>query len=339
MTRPPRSSTGLASAPSRLDVVMWPDLSWSELRAEWRLAERWGVGRGWLWDHLVLGGRPVWHDAWTLLAAAAASTSTIGVGTMVTSPNFRHPVTASKQALALHAVSSGRFVLGVGAGGPGRDSDALGDAPWSPSERAARFREWVELADDVLSTPSVTRTGRWFDARDVAVGGRRPRAVPLALAATGPRGAALTVERADLWITQDAPGRSGTAEDAVRRQVRRLDEECERRGRTPRSLRRLAVLGQGSERPLDSAESLRDCVGRYRAAGIDTVAVLWPRGPGARARRDVLEQGAAEMADAAISPRGTAQQAPPVEGDDDRASRTTRVPRPSSASARRRERG
>ncbi|GAA4375914.1 LLM class flavin-dependent oxidoreductase [Nocardioides caricicola] len=278
-----------------LDVVMWPDRSWPRLRAEWQLAEQWGVDRGWLWDHLVLGGRPVWHDAWAVLAAAAASTTRIGLGTMVTSPNFRHPVTASKQALALHAVSDGRFVLGVGAGGPGRDSDALGDGPWSAAERAERFREWVELADELLSTPSVTRTGRWFSAHDVAVGGRRPRAVQLALAATGPRGATLVAAHADFWITQDLAGTSGTAEDAVRRQVMRLEEERERSRAPLRSLTKIVVLGQGSERPLDSVESWRDCWGRYQALGIDTIALLWPRGPSAQSQLDVVEQAAADV--------------------------------------------
>lgn len=277
-----------------LEVLMWPDGPWPDLREEWRLAERWGVDRGWLWDHLVLSGRPVWHDAWTALSAAAASTERIGLGTMVTSPNFRHPVVAAKQAIALSAVSGGRFALGVGAGGPGVDSDALGAGPWSPRERADRFAEWLTLADDLLSTPTVTSRGRWFTADAVELGGATPRSVPLAVAGTGRRGMALAAERADLWITQDLPGRSGSAEADVRRQLELLDEACERVHRDPAGLSRLVVLGYGEERPLDSVEAFRDCLGRYAALGIDTVAVLWPRGDAAAARLAVLEQACAE---------------------------------------------
>ncbi|MFG1997148.1 LLM class flavin-dependent oxidoreductase [Actinoplanes sp. NPDC048988] len=80
---------------------------------EWERAERLGIGRGWLWDHLVLGGRPVSHDAYAVLAAAAATTTTIGVGTMVTAPNFRHPVTTAKAALALDDVSGGATRVAV----------------------------------------------------------------------------------------------------------------------------------------------------------------------------------------------------------------------------------
>jgi alkanesulfonate monooxygenase SsuD/methylene tetrahydromethanopterin reductase-like flavin-dependent oxidoreductase (luciferase family) len=277
-----------------IDVLMWPDRPWPELREEWRLAEQWGIGRGWLWDHLVLSGRPVWHDAWTVLAAAAATTSTIGLGTMVTSPNFRHPVVAAKQAVALEAVSDGRFVLGVGAGGPGVDSDALGEGPWSGRERADRLAEWLTLADDLLGTTQVTSRGRWFTAVDVAIGGERPRRVPLAVAATGPRGVELAAGRADVWITQDLPGRSGSAEAEVRRQLALLDDACVRAERDPATLSRVVVLGYGEERPLDSVEALRDSLGRYAALGADTVALLWPRGDDAAAQRAVLEQACAE---------------------------------------------
>jgi alkanesulfonate monooxygenase SsuD/methylene tetrahydromethanopterin reductase-like flavin-dependent oxidoreductase (luciferase family) len=275
----------------RVDVVMWPDRPWVDLRAEWALAESWGVGRGWLWDHLVLDGRPTWHDAWTLLAAAAASTTSIGLGTMVTSPNFRHPVTASKQALALDAVADGRFVLGVGAGGPGVDADALGEGPWTPRERADRFEDWVGLADRLLGGPIVTERGRWFSAVDVGLGGTSPRRVPLALAATGPRGTALAAARADVWITQDvARGGGGPAAAEVERQVALLDAQCAQVGRDPVSLSRVVVLGYGEERPLASVGAAQDCLGRYGALGFDTVALLWPRGDDARRRLGVLEQ-------------------------------------------------
>ncbi|WP_432571675.1 LLM class flavin-dependent oxidoreductase [Kineococcus sp. SYSU DK005] len=209
---------------------------------------------------------------------------------MVTSPNIRHPVTAAKAALALDAVSGGRFTLGVGAGGPGVDSDAFGQGPWTPAERAGRFREFVELGDDLLRRERVTSTGRWFSARDVSLGGGPARRVPLAVAATGPRGLALAAERADLWITQDVARTGRSAWEDVRRQSAALDEACVRHGRDPGSLARLVVLGYGEERPLDSLEAFWDTVGRYSALGFGTAALLWPTGPRSRERLAVLER-------------------------------------------------
>ncbi|MGA5759540.1 LLM class flavin-dependent oxidoreductase [Nonomuraea bangladeshensis] len=281
-----------------LDVIMWPDSPWADMRQEWLQAEEYGLGRGWLYDHLNLNDRPVWHESYTTLAAAAAATSRIGMGTMVTAPNFRHPVTTAKAALSLDALSEGRFVLGLGAGGPGADSDALGGAPLDRAERTARFAEWTELIDLLLTRDTADFAGRHFTAHQVEIGGGEARRPPLAVAATARRGMELAVRHADLWITQDISQNpatyAGTPHAEVRRQIALLDEICAEQGRAPETLPRLAVLGYGGERPLASIEAFRDCLGRYAQLGISTLAVLWPRGEQAGAQLAVLEQAAAE---------------------------------------------
>ncbi|MBG0816490.1 LLM class flavin-dependent oxidoreductase [Planomonospora sp. ID82291] len=281
-----------------LDVIMWPDSPWPAMRQEWLRAEELGLGRGWLYDHLNLNGRPVWHEAYTTLAAVAAATSRIGMGTMVTAPNFRHPVTSAKAALSLDALAEGRFVMGVGAGGPGGDSDALGGGPIGRADRTARFAEWVRLVDLLLTRAETDFSGRHFTAHQVALGGGEPRRPPLAVAATARRGMELAARFADLWITQDVGQNpavyAGTPHAEVRRQIALLDEVCAEQGRDPGTLPRLAVLGYGGERPLASIEAFRDCLGRYARLGVTTLAVLWPRGDRARAQLAVLEQAAAE---------------------------------------------
>ncbi|WP_192809811.1 LLM class flavin-dependent oxidoreductase [Actinomadura rudentiformis] len=209
------------------------------------------------------------------------------------------PVTSAKTALSLEALSGGRFVMGIGAGGPGGDSDAFGGGPLNRAERTARFAEWVELTDLLLTQADTDFSGRYFAAREVAIGGGRPRRPPLAVAGTAKRGMELAARFADLWITQDAgqdPGAyAGTPHAEVRRQIVLLDEVCAEQGRDPGTLPRLAVLGYGGERPLASIEAFRDCLGRYEQIGITTLAVLWPRGDQARAQLAVLEQAAGEV--------------------------------------------
>lgn len=277
---------------------MWPDCPWAEMRAEWQRAEELGLRRGWLYDHLNLNDRSAWHEAYTSLAAVAAATSHIGVGTMVTSPNFRHPVTSAKAALTLDTLTQGRFVMGIGAGGPGGDSDALAGQPISAAERTARLHEWTELTDLLLRQERADYTGRFFSAHQVAIGGGHPRRPPLAVAATGKRGMQTAVRFADLWITQDVSQNpavyAGTPHAEVRRQLTLLDEVCTQQGRDPGTLPRLTVLGYGGERPLSSIEAFRDCVGRYSEMGVTTLAVLWPRGAHSAAQMAVLEQAAAE---------------------------------------------
>ena len=81
------------------------------------------------------------------------ATDRIRLGTMVASPNFRHPVTLAKEAMTLDHVSGGRLTLGIGAGGPGSDATVLGGEQPSPAERVARFAEFVEVLDQLLREP------------------------------------------------------------------------------------------------------------------------------------------------------------------------------------------
>jgi alkanesulfonate monooxygenase SsuD/methylene tetrahydromethanopterin reductase-like flavin-dependent oxidoreductase (luciferase family) len=291
----------------RLNTIMWPDATWTMFRDEWLLAERFGIDAGWIYDHLDLGERPVWHEALTALAGVAVSTSAIGLGTMVTSPNFRHPAVVAKAAVTLADMSSGRFTLGVGAGGPGVDSDAFGGRPLTRADRMERFGEFVALTRDLLTQPRVHREGSFFTVDQLGLGGGGLNDLPpIAIAATGRRGMAVAAAHADTWITQDivpqqarkATPASGarTGYSEIRHQLELLDDVCDRQGREPASLPRLAVLGYGDERPLDSLEAFRDCVGRYSELGVSTIAVLWPRGENAHRRLKVLEAAAAELA-------------------------------------------
>lgn len=67
-----------------------------------------------------------WFATVPLLAAAAAVTERIRLGTFVASPNFRHPAPFAKDVLGLDDVSGGRFLLGIGAGGEGFDAAVTG---------------------------------------------------------------------------------------------------------------------------------------------------------------------------------------------------------------------
>src|SRR5687767_6871355 len=103
----------------RVGVVILPDQRWAETERRWRLAEQWGFDHAWTYDHL--GWRDLadgpWFDAVPTLTAAAMVTSRIHLGTLVASPNFRHPVHFGREVTALDDISGGRLLLGVGAGG------------------------------------------------------------------------------------------------------------------------------------------------------------------------------------------------------------------------------
>ncbi|WP_053703460.1 LLM class flavin-dependent oxidoreductase [Streptomyces sp. WM6368] len=273
----------------RLGTLILPEHPGTAWATIWARAEEMGFDHAWTLDHLtwrVQRDQP-WFDALTTLTAAAAVTSRIELGTLVLSPNFRHPVVTARQAMTLDHVSGGRLILGVGAGTAGPDSTALGTPALSPIERGARFEEFVSLVDTLLREPTTTHTGRYFSAEDVTmVPGcvRKPR-VPLGLAATGPRGMLLAAEIADMWITIGDVGAPGTESEAdafntLRRQLARLRAACEQVGRPPIDLRKMVNLSRIVANPYGSPERLADLVGRCADLGFTDVVVAYPRREG-----------------------------------------------------------
>src|SRR5262245_1503616 len=147
---------------------MLPTDPWPETLARAQHLERLGYDHLWTYDHLSwrrYRERP-WHAAIPWLTGIATATETVRLGTMVASPNFRHPVTLAKEAMTLDHVSDGRLVLGVGAGGPGFDGTVLGGEQASPATRAARFEEFVDVLDRLLRQPATSHRGTYYSVDD-----------------------------------------------------------------------------------------------------------------------------------------------------------------------------
>ena len=268
-------------------MVILPNHRWVDARPIWQHAEALGAHTAWTYDHLTwrdLRDGP-WLSALPLLTAAAGVTTTLRLGTLVTSPNFRHPVALAKEAMTLDDISDGRLTLGIGAGGVGWDAEALGQEPWSRAERTGRFAEFVDHLDHLLTSPETDRLdGRWYqaiDARNHPGCVQKPR-VPFAVAGGGPRALEVVARQAQTWVTFGDPMRAAELDDdgcldAVRRQSAALDDACERVGRDPATLDRLYMEGATREPWLQSVDAFTDLSGRYAELGFTDLALHWPR--------------------------------------------------------------
>ena len=92
----------------RVGVTILPEYRWPEARARWRAAEELGFDDAWTFDHLGFGELldTPWYGALPTLAAAAAVTSRIRLGTLVSNPNFRHPAPFARDLIGLEEVAS-----------------------------------------------------------------------------------------------------------------------------------------------------------------------------------------------------------------------------------------
>jgi alkanesulfonate monooxygenase SsuD/methylene tetrahydromethanopterin reductase-like flavin-dependent oxidoreductase (luciferase family) len=269
----------------RIGVLLLPTDPWPETVARARRLETLGFDHLWTYDHLSWRRYRdrSWHAAIPWLTGLAGATTTIRLGTMVASPNFRHPVTLAKDAMTLDHISEGRFTLGVGAGGLGFDATVLGGDVLALPDRRRRLTEFVELLDLLLRQPRTTFLGDFYtadEARMLPGCVQRPR-LPMALAAGDPATLALVARTADSWITYgDSSHRDLTTtgtDAAITRQLDRLTDECTTIGRDPESIDRIYLSGNTDERPLASLAAFTDLVGRCQALGFTDVVFHHPR--------------------------------------------------------------
>ncbi|MFF9162416.1 LLM class flavin-dependent oxidoreductase [Streptomyces longwoodensis] len=272
----------------RLSTVILPYRRWNGGgRSSWTRAEQLGFHTAYTYDHLswrTFRDGP-WFGAVPTLTAAASVTDRIRLGTLVTSPNFRHPVTLAKELISLDDISGGRITLGIGAGGTGFDATALGQEPWSPRERADRFAEFVPLLDRLLTEDAVTHEGTYYsavEARTIPGCVQRPR-LPFAVAATGPRGLRLAARYGQAWVTTGDPKlfENGTPEqsvEALRGQTEKLAAACAEAGRDVAELDKVLLTGftPDRDRPLTSLDAFVDFAGRHRELGFTEIVIHWP---------------------------------------------------------------
>jgi alkanesulfonate monooxygenase SsuD/methylene tetrahydromethanopterin reductase-like flavin-dependent oxidoreductase (luciferase family) len=287
----------------RFGIIILPDQRWQDAARRWRLAEDYGFDHAWTYDHL--GWRSLvdapWFDAVPTLTAAALVTSRIALGTLVASPNFRHPVSFARQLTALDDISGGRMVLGLGAGAGGTsfDTRVLGEPSLSPGQRVDRFAEFADLLDLVLRTDHVTWTGRYYravDARNLPGCVQQPR-IPFVMAANGPRSIALAARFGDGWVTTGSP-----ADDlagwwrGVGDALRRLEDALAAAGRDPAALPKYVSLDAAGVYALSSVGCLADAAGRAGDLGFTDVITHWPRPDGPYVGQEsVLAAAAADL--------------------------------------------
>jgi len=283
MTRPLRVGIQL---PEVEREVRWPEMV--ELA---RTIEDAGFDAIWVGEHLLyrwpdIPSRGPW-EAWTMLAALAASTSRVSLGPLVAATNFHTPALLAKQAATIDEIAGGRFVLGLGAGWNETEFRAFG---FTYDHRVDRFEEAFTIIRTLLQEGQVDFAGRYYEARDCELLPRpRPGGPPLLIGSNGPRMLRIATPHVQAWNTwyADTDNRpEGVARlrdlvDAAARDVGRDPAEIARtvavhvrmpggRGRTmgdTSTTRRIAPL-EGA--PDVIAEGLR----AYAAVGVSEVQVV-----------------------------------------------------------------
>ena len=267
------------------------EVRWSEILDMTRAIEDLGFDSVWVGEHLLYRwpdrpARGPW-EAWTLLAAIAATTTRIELGPLVACTNFHNPALLAKQAATIDEISGGRFVLGLGAGWNETEFRAFG---YPYDHRIDRFEEAFTIIRTLLREGAIDFDGRWYQARDCELLPRGPRAdgPPLMIGSNGPRMLRTTMAHADSWNSWYND--TGNRPEGIASVRALVDAACRDVGRDPTEVERtVAVLVrlpggegrlQGDSRqraipPVDGdPAALADALRAFARQGIDHVQLV-----------------------------------------------------------------
>ena len=265
---------------TRFGVIVMQDAPADELIARFRRIEELGFDQAYIADHIgdfrAIDGP--FLDGWSLLAAAAVSTSRIALGPLVNNPILRAPGVVAKQAITVDALSGGRLELGMGAGVFEMDHQAVGTAPWPVRERVRRFAEYVAIVDGALRSHGkpFTYEGEWYSVTALPTAPGLVRTPPIIVGGQAPTMLRTAVAHAEVWNTNGQFG--APVADIVartREQNDKLDELCLAAGRDPATLRRQFLLWDTTD-PLAPGASFEELVERLTAVGIEDFVLGWP---------------------------------------------------------------
>ena len=236
------------------------DVTWEDWRALAGACEEHGVEALFRSDHyLSVDGRRERGslDAWATIAALAAVTSTVRLGTLVSPATFRHPSELAKVVVSADHVSGGRVELGLGTGWHEAEHEAYG-FPFPPlAERMSMLSEQLEVVTGEWGKGPFSFDGRHYTMRELnalpkPVQSPRPN---LILGGLGrPRSLALAARFADEYNTVF---KTAAECQAIRRD---LDSACRSEGRDPIPLSLMTGWLAGADRAdlLDRAGRLAE---------------------------------------------------------------------------------
>ena len=260
-------------------------------------AEALGFDSVWAGDSLVAKPR---LEPLATLAAVAARTTHVRLGTSVLLAPLRPPVLLAQTAAAVDVLSGGRLDLGVGVGGAFNEAQRNEwlAAGVDPKERGARMTEIVRLCKRLWTEDGVTHEGRFHTVRGASLNPKPVQAggVPLLLASHLATGGEAQYRRAGRYA-DGVIGISDSPEDFAE-VLRRVRGHAEAAERDPDALRAIfyVTVNIRADEQAATAEA-DDFIRRYY--GLNFWADKWGpfAGPEAVARRlaEYAEAGAQEI--------------------------------------------
>lgn len=262
--------------------------TWQDTLEGCRYAESTGWDGIWYADHFMPNeenvDQPI-HEAWSILAAIAASVPRVRIGPLVAGNTYRNPALTAKIAATVDHISGGRVVLGLGAGWQENEHEKYGFEFSTVKGRLDRLDEAVEIVISLLSNNRTNYQGDHYTILDAPLDPKPVQTkIPLMIGGGGRKRTLRTAAiHADEWNYWGMP--SDIAELC---QV--LDAHCDDVGRDPAEIERSAcalMFIADNEEKLErfrdtdfgrativgTPTEVIDIVGEYAEVGLDELIV------------------------------------------------------------------
>ena len=200
--------------------------SWQEARDAAQAFDGQGYDSVWVCDHLY--GVPMPQlpilEAWSLLAAVAAVTEKVELGTLVSPPFFRAPAVFAKQIATIDQISGGRVIAGLGAGWFQPEFENLGLPFPKAGARLQALEEMVQIMKSLWTEERTSFEGQHFQVKDCILEPKPVRTPPVLIGGGGEKVTlALAARHADIWNNMAVfQGQLGHKVEVLKR---RCDEE------------------------------------------------------------------------------------------------------------------
>ena len=194
-----------------------------------------GFDSVWVCDHLYgpqAKQLPI-LEAWSLLAAVAAITERVELGTLVTPAGMRNQAQLGKTIASIDNIAGGRVIAGLGAGWMPSEFEDFGVPFLDVGDRLKQLRETIDLFVSMWSSDEpVTFNGQFVNANEVVCEPKPPRRVPVLIGGAGEQVTLkLVAEKADMW--NNLAGH----QDNLAHKIDVLKRHCEQVGRDLKDIR------------------------------------------------------------------------------------------------------
>lgn len=244
--------------------------SWQEASDAAVLFDQLGFDSVWVCDHVYgvpMPNLPIF-EAWSQLAAVAALTQKVELGTLVTPPFFRNPAVLAKQIATIDHISGGRTIAGLGAGWFQPEFEGYGNAFPSLGDRMRALEETAQVLKGLWSQERFTFDGSHFRVKDAWCEPKPLRAPPILIGGGGEKVLmGIAARHADIWNNM------AVAHAQLPKKIEALRRRCDEERRDFDSLRVsqqcVVVIEESEEAAARSIAKAQKVYGGHMGAGLE----------------------------------------------------------------------